>query len=218
MRYGSGQPTPPEPHAKTRLFAVILATAAGCGSKPAATTTPAPAPETASTAPAPTPAPAPAAPDPSRPKPEIGAWGFDLAGMDPSASPGESFYRYAGGKWLAATPIPADKAAYGMFTALADRSDERTRKIIESASGPSGSNGQRIADYYKTFMDEAAIEAKGLSPIQAELDKIARIKDANGLVLAFASASRRLGGRGGGGGTSPFRTVVSQDAREPDKY
>ena len=201
---------------KTRLFAVILATTAGCGSKPAATTTPPPAPETASTAPAP--APAPAAPDPSRPKPEIGAWGFDIGGMDTSVSPGESFYRYAGGKWLAATEIPADKAAYGMFTVLADRSDERTRKIVEGASGPPGSNGQRIADYYKTFMDEAAIEAKGLSPIQPELDKIAKIKDQNGLVLAFASASRRLGGRGGGGGTSPFRTVVSQDAREPDKY
>jgi putative endopeptidase len=202
---------------KTRLFAVILATTAGCGSKPAATTTPPPAPETASTA-APAPAPAPAAPDPSRPKPEIGAWGFDLAGMDPSVSPGESFYRYAGGKWLASTQIPADKAAYGMFTALADRSDERTRKIIEGASGAPGSNGQRIADYYKTFMDEAAIEAKGLSPIQPELDKIAKIKDQSSLVVAFAAAARRLGGRGGGGGTSPFRTVVSQDAREPDKY
>jgi putative endopeptidase len=201
---------------KTRLFAVILATTAGCGSSKPATTTPAPAPEATATA-APT-TPPPAAPDPSKPKPEIGAWGFDLGGMDPTVAPGESFYRYAGGKWLASTQIPADKAAYGMFTVLADRSDERTRKIVESASGEPGSDGQRIADYYKTFMDEAAIEAKGLAPIQPELDKIAKIKDQRGLVLAFASATRRVGGRGGGGGTSPFRTIVNQDAREPDKY
>jgi putative endopeptidase len=105
-----------------------------------------------------------------------------------------------------------------MFTVLADRSDQRTKQIIETASGEPGSDGQRIADYYKTFMDEAAIESRGLAPIQADLDRIAKIKDANGLVLAFASSARRLGGRGGGGGTTPFRTIVGQDAREPEKY
>ena len=197
---------------KTRLFAMVLATMAGCGSKPAATTTP--PPEVAS----PAPDPAPAAPAANRPKPEIGAWGFDLAGMDASVAPGASFYKYANGKWLTATQIPADKAEYGMFGALADKSDDRTRQIVESASGPAGSDGQRIADYFKTFMDEAAIEAVGLAPIQPDLDRIARIKDTGGVVLAFAAASRRLGGRGGGGGTTPFRTVVGQDAREPDKY
>jgi len=199
---------------QTRLFAVILATMAGCGSKPSATSTPA-------TLPAPTPpteaAPAAppttaAAPAPSnRPKPEIGAWGFDVTGMDPSVAPGMSFYRYANGHWLATTQIPPDKAEYGMFTALADRSEDRTREIIESASGPPGSNEQRIADYYKTFMDEAAIEAKGIAPLKPWLDSIARIKNVDGLVAEFAALTRHQG-------QTPFRTIVNQDAREPDKY
>jgi putative endopeptidase len=177
---------------KTRLLAMLLATMAGCGSnKPTATANP--------------------------PKPEIGTWGFDLRGMDTSVAPGASFYRYANGKWLASTPIPADKAEYGMFTVLSDRSDERTRQILESASGPPGSDGQRIADYFKTFMDEAAIEASGIAPIQPELDRIARIEDTTGVVLEFAASARRLGGRGALSAT-PFRTVVGQDAREPDKY
>src|SRR6185295_16861037 len=139
---------------KTRLLAIPLAMMAGCGSnKPAATAPPAPAPEVASSAPAGSSNPGPsepaASPDPApsnRPRPEIGNWGFDLAGMDTSVAPGASFYRYANGKWLTNTQIPADKADYGMFTMLADRSEERTRQIIESASGAPGSDGQRIAD------------------------------------------------------------------------
>jgi putative endopeptidase len=131
--------------------------------------------------------------------------------MDTSVAPGESFYRYANGRWLTSTQIPADKADYGMFTVLSDKSDERTKGILESASGAPGTDAQRIGDYYKTFMDEAAIEAKGLAPVQKRLDEIARIQDVRGVVLAFAAESRRLG-------QSPFRTIVSQDAREPEKY
>jgi len=138
--------------------------------------------------------------------------------MDAQVAPGASFYRYANGKWLATTQIPADKAEYGMFTVLADRSDDRTKQILETASGDPGSDGQRIGDYFKTFMDEAAIEAKGLGPIQGELDKIARIEDKAGVVMGFAMSARRVIGRGGGGGAAPFRTIVGQDAREPDKY
>jgi putative endopeptidase len=196
---------------KMQLYAGILAMLIGCGSStPAATTTP-PTP----TAEAPTavePSPPPEAPaDPSRPKPEIGAWGFDTAGMDRSVAPGASFYQYANGTWLKNTPIPGDKSNYGMFTMLADRSEERTRQIIEGASGPAGSDAQRIGDYYKTFMDEAAIESKGLKPIQPRLDAITKIKNVNGLVLQFALATRQ-------GVNNPIRMGVRQDAREPDKY
>jgi putative endopeptidase len=205
---------------KTRLFAIIAAmsaaTLAGCGSsKPATSTSGAPpAPSSEPTAAAPSQSvepPAAPAPDPSRPKPEIGTWGFDAAGMDKSVAPGESFYRHANGTWLKTTQIPADKADYGMFTVLADRSEERTREILESASGEPGSDAQRIGDYYKTFMDEAAIEGKGLAPIKPWLDQIAKIKDTRGLVAQFAVSARRTS-------STPFRTIVSQDAREPEKY
>ncbi|HSR96977.1 MAG TPA: hypothetical protein VLM79_08015, partial [Kofleriaceae bacterium] len=117
---------------KTRLFAIIAAmsaaTLAGCGSsKPATSTSGTPAAsasETAAAAPSQTvEPPAAPAPDPSRPKPEIGTWGFDAAGMNKAVAPGESFYRYANGTWLKTTQIPADKAEYGMFTVLADRSE-----------------------------------------------------------------------------------------------
>ncbi|MDE8447709.1 hypothetical protein PCJ24_26430, partial [Klebsiella pneumoniae] len=65
---------------------------------------------------------------------EIGAFGLDLAGMDTSVQPGDDFVKFAGGKWEAATEIPADKATYGMFNRLADRSLEQTRTILDAAA------------------------------------------------------------------------------------
>src|SRR3954463_12091976 len=91
------------PNLKTTLFATSLASllgaGAGCGSSPPPATTPAPAP-----APPAEPTPPPP-PSPAKPKPEIGTWGFDTAGMDPSVPPGASFYRYADGRWLTSTQI-----------------------------------------------------------------------------------------------------------------
>ncbi len=71
---------------------------------------------------------------PSEDQAEIGVFGFDLNGMDTSVRPGTDFNRYANGNWLANTPIPADKASYGMFTVLRDRSDANLRAIIEESA------------------------------------------------------------------------------------
>ncbi|HWM84904.1 MAG TPA: M13 family metallopeptidase [Kofleriaceae bacterium] len=189
---------------KKRLLA--LAVLAGCGSSTSTTTAP-PAPGEAHTAP-----PAKAPPDaPAKSGPEIGAWGFDSQGMDRSAAPGGSFYQFANGAWLKNTPVPPDKSNYGMFTALADRSEERTRQIVENARGAPDSEGQKIGDSYRSFMDEKAIESKGIAPLQAKLDEIAAIKDVNGVVAAFAASSRELG-------NSPLMTIVDLDDREPDKH
>ena len=153
---------------------------------------------------APTPAPAPT-------KPEIGTWGFDTAGMKPSVAPGASFFQHANGTWLEQTQIPADKSNYGMFTALADRSEARTKEIILGAATAAGPEAKKVADYYQSFMDEAAIEAAGIAPIQPELDKIAAIKDVAGLLAAFGDAARHFR-------RTPFRTVVGQDDKDPEHY
>src|SRR5690606_36890340 len=38
--------------------------------------------------------------------PEIGDFGFDMAGMDRSVKPGDDFYAYANGTWAKTTAIP----------------------------------------------------------------------------------------------------------------
>ena len=124
---------------KTRLLAITLATLAGCGSsKPATTTTTPPAPEVSTVEPAAPPAPPPA---PAKPKAEIGAWGFDAAGMDKSVAPGESFFRYANGTWVKNTEIPADRSRIGerplvsgaqLFDGAIDLLAERPNELLNS--------------------------------------------------------------------------------------
>jgi len=195
---------------KSKLLAATLFIAA-CGSKPAPTpTTPAAGPSTTTTATMPAATPA-VAPSGAKAKPAYGTYGFDTAGMDMKAKPGDSFYRYANGTWLDKTPIPADKSNYGMFSVLSDQSDERTKQIILGAKGAEGSEERKIADYYAAFMDEAAIEKAGIAPLQPELDAIAKIKDGKQLVLAFANNSRHMR-------TSPISTSVGQDDKDPEHY
>ena len=42
--------------------------------------------------------------------PKFGTWGFDVSGMDRSASPGADFYKYANGNWEERTAIPQDRS------------------------------------------------------------------------------------------------------------
>jgi putative endopeptidase len=117
--------------------------------------------------------------------------GIDLAGMDKSVAPGDDFNAYANGGWIKATPIPADKSSYGAGAILADETRKQLRALFQessSAAAPPSDDARKIGDFYSSFMDEAAIEAKGIAPLKAELDGIAAIADRHGL-------ARVLGGR-----------------------
>jgi putative endopeptidase len=150
-------------------------------------------------------APPPAAP---APRPEIGEFGFDETGMDKSVLPGNSFYKYANGAWDARTEIPADKSNYGMFTLLDDLSRERTKTLIEESARDPNS---RIGAVYASFMDEAAVEAKGLAPLEPWLNQVRGIKSKSQLPQMFAQAAQF------GIGT-PFGGFVNQDDKAPDQY
>ncbi|QIK96140.1 M13 family peptidase [Sphingomonas sp. HDW15A] len=153
------------------------------------------------------PAPAEAAPPPA-PKPEIGTYGFDKAGMDTTVLPGDSFYAFANGTWAKNTAIPADKSNYGMFTMLDDLSKERTKVIVEEAAKDSSS---KIGTAYTAFLDTASIEAKGLSPIKPWLDEVAALTSKAGYPALLAKAG--IYGIG-----TPFPFFVGQDDKSPDRY
>ena len=140
-------------------------------------------------------------------KPEIGDFGFDLSGMDKSVQPGDDFYAYANGTWAKNTEIPADKSNYGMFIALADLSQVRTREILDVAKGDPNS---MIGRAYAAYLDAAAVEAKGLAPIQPWLAKI-RAVDKPGLAKLLAEADRS-------GIQHFFGGYVGQDDKNPDVY
>src|SRR5215470_10627053 len=127
-------------------------------------------------APAPAPAPAPEAPPAPAPKPQIGDFGLDLAAGKADVKAGDDFFAHANGKWYDTFVIPEDRASYGIFTTLDELSQQRVREIIEQAAAAhpaAGSPQQKIGDFYASYMDQAAIDAAGLKPIQDDLDRIA---------------------------------------------
>jgi endothelin-converting enzyme/putative endopeptidase len=121
------------------------------------------------------------------------AHGIAVANMDPAVKPGDDFYLYANGGWIARTEIPADRAGIGVFAILAEGSNKNVAAIIEEAarsSAPAGSNKRKIADLYNAFMDENAIEARGLKPLEPHLAEIAAIHDRHGLAIALGKTLR----------------------------
>ena len=118
---------------------------------------------------------------------------IDLVGMDRSVAPGDDFNAYTNGGWIKSTPIPADKSGYGIDAILADETRKRTRSLIEDAekegSTESG-NARKVGDFYASFMDEAAIESKGIAPLKAQLDAFAAIGDRTALARAIGSQFR----------------------------
>jgi putative endopeptidase len=116
--------------------------------------------------------------------------GLDLSGIDRAVRPGDDFFAHANGAWLKATEIPADRAAYGVGGVVTELTSQRTAALIQETGkerAPRGSVAQKVGDYYASFMDEAAIEAKGLGPLRPALDRIDAIKDR-------AELARVLGG------------------------
>jgi len=119
--------------------------------------------------------------------------GIDLAGIDRSVAPGADFFAYANGTWMKTTEIPPDRATYGVGAVVADLTNQRTNELIKRAAAthaPAGSETRKIGDYYATFMDEAAIEAKGLQPLRPALDRIAAITDRRTLARVLGATLR----------------------------
>src|ERR1700688_4376368 len=94
--------------------------------------------------------------------------GIAVTNMDRSVRAGDDFYQYANGDWIKRTEIPPDRAGVGVFTKLADLSNKNTAALIAEiakSNPPAGSPARKVADLYISYMDESAIEAKGLGPI-----------------------------------------------------
>jgi len=106
--------------------------------------------------------------------------------------PGDDFFAYANGDWLAKTEIPADRSAWGAMGALAEETNQRIVKMIEDLANDKklGGEARKVSDYYRSYMNEAAIEGKGVAPLKPMLAKIDAIKDKAGLTRALGESIR----------------------------
>jgi predicted metalloendopeptidase len=122
--------------------------------------------------------------------------GLDLNGFDRKIRPQDDLYRFAGGAWLANTPIPADRSNYGSFIILDDQAQEEVKQLIVAASTqanrPIGSDAQKVGDFYLAYMDTARVESLGLAPLHEELARIDAITTARD-VARYIGYSQRIG-------------------------
>ena len=113
-------------------------------------------------------------------KPTFGTWGVDLSGMDKSVKPGDDFFLYANGAWVARTEIPADRTSIGSFQNLQILSENRMKELVDEleARDPATLNPEerQLRDFYDAFTDTKGIEARGLEPIKPDLARIAALR------------------------------------------
>lgn len=147
--------------------------------------------------------------------PQYGKWGFDSDGADLKAKPGDDFFRFANGTWLDHVQIPADKAAYSLRLAMTDTTEQRLHDLMEGlgakAEPKPGTTEGKVGAFYKSFMDEAAIEKLGASPLEPTLQEIRAAKDRD--ALAALMGKQFAGFEGGifGGG-------IEVDLGDPSRY
>jgi putative endopeptidase len=103
---------------------------------------------------------------------------IDLSAIDLEVRPGTDFFMHANGAWYKTATIAPDRGGTGVDLRLSEEVEKRTREIVEQLAkshAPFGSTSQKIADYYATYLDDAAIEARGPDPIRPALDRVQKI-------------------------------------------
>ncbi|HEX8154796.1 MAG TPA: M13 family metallopeptidase [Thermoanaerobaculia bacterium] len=145
-----------------------------------------------------------AAATPATPRP------FDRANLDPATNACTDFYQYANGGWLKANPIPPQYTAYGPLTIVNEDMRKVMREILEEAANKPAAQRtpaeQKIGDFYSSCMNESAIDAAGLTPLQPELDRINAIRTPADVQAAFIRLQSL-------GVSVPFLFHSTQDAK-----
>ena len=146
------------------------------------------------------------------PKPRVS--GIDRASFDAATRAQDDFFKHVNGGWLAKTEIPNDKASWGSFDMLVDKSQSDLRAIVEEASKAAnkapGSDAQKIGDFYDSFMNEARVEELGRKPLETELAAIDRVQTKTDLARYFARMFKlNL--------LNPLIGFVDGDAQQPDR-
>ncbi len=106
--------------------------------------------------------------------------GIKAENLDQTARPGDDFYQFANGGWIAANPITDEYSRFGSFDKLAEDNRQQLKDLIDgivAADNEFGTNAQKIADIYKMVMDTTRRNNEGIEPLRPYLERIAAISD-----------------------------------------
>ena len=141
--------------------------------------------------------------------------GITFDNIDKSVRPQDDFYMYVNGAWMNKAEIPGDRTSIGAFYDLRENARDDVKAIIEDLSATpnlaDGTDEQKVADLYRSFMDVETLDKLGIAPIQADLDKIAALKDKKELTAFFGE------NQANGGGT-PLAFYIEIDAKDSSRY
>ena len=142
--------------------------------------------------------------------PHYGTWGFDLSGRKTEVKPGDDFFAYANGTYLARTEIPSDRTRFGNFDQLSVLSENRVRGILEDAMSAPTARTARIGAFYKAFMDADRIEQLGAAPIAPDLARIKAAATRDDLITLMGDHTRLH--------RALFGIYIGPDAKDPTRY
>jgi len=142
-------------------------------------------------------------------------FGLDLTATDPAIKPGDDFFQYANGAYLARTMIPPDQSAATRRSDMSDRIDTHLHTILDevSRSAPAAPRDLKgkVGTFYAAFMDEAAVERMGARGIAPELAAIRGASTRDDLVGLMGLTNVDFY-------PSPFRVRIDIDLKNPDRY
>ena len=141
--------------------------------------------------------------------------GFDLTAIDRSTKPGDDFFQFANGKYLARTAIPTDRPIASRRYEMTDRTDQQLKALLEEAAAnvpeqPTDLKG-KVGAFYASFMDEPAIERLGATPIASEIDAIRAAPD-------LPALARLMGQTTVDAYPAPFSVGIDLDVKKTDAY
>ena len=138
--------------------------------------------------------------------------GIEIGERDEVIRPADDLYRHMNERWIARTPIPADRARYGSFHILAEGAEKAVRAIVEECqSAPAGTEARKVGDLYTSFMDVDAVNALGSSPLAPLLGQIDSVTTLAGFMSTLGGLERD--------GIGSFVSVwVDNDPGDPERY
>jgi len=133
------------------------------------------------------------------------------ANLDTTVNPANDFFDYANGGWIRNNPIPDEQKSWGIAYLVQEDLYERLKSINEQAvARPEGATAGKIAAFWKSGMDSAAINKQALTALKPELDKINAIQTKE-QVLQAAAALKMIGV------STLFSSYVAQDDMNSEK-
>jgi putative endopeptidase len=142
-------------------------------------------------------------------RPNFGAWGVDLTARDLTVKPGDDFFTYANGSWLARTEIPGDQASASTGRDIYNLTQEQLRDLIEASAAKAATpTAAQVGGLYKSFMDEAAVESLDAKPLGADLAAIDGVRTKEDFVTFMGKTATNFG-------SSVFGVQVYADAKSP---